>query len=50
MYLADNEDGDPADFKLTTKERKALDREIPFRMIPEEQKETYAAVLGKEKS
>ena len=34
VYLADNDEGDPADFKLTTKERKALDREIPYRMIP----------------
>ena len=48
VYLADNEDGDPAEFKMTTKERKALDREIPYHLIPEDQKANYAAALGKE--
>ena len=36
------------EFKLSTKERKALDRESPFRLIPDNQKENYAAALGKE--
>ena len=48
VYLADNDDGDPAEFKMTTKERKALDREIPYLMIPENQRDNYAAALGKE--
>ena len=48
VYLADNDDGDPAEFKMTTKERKALDREIPYHLIPEDQKANYAAALGKE--
>ena len=47
VYLEENKEGDPTEFKLSTKEKKALDREIPFRLIPDNQKENYFAALGK---